>query len=177
MEICATIVDIAFERDNCGLMAISASPRDREIHVSVGDQTLIVIEGGQIIAEYMISTSKYGLGTEDGSYRTPLGRFFVGRKIGDGAEWGAIFESRKQVGVWDPVTREGEDLVLSRILWLEGADPENANTRDRYIYIHGTHEEERIGHPASHGCVRMRNDDVIELYTMVDVGTPVIIKE
>lgn len=69
----------------------------------------------------------------------------------------------------------GDDLVMSRILWLDGLDQQNANTHSRYIYIHGTNHEEAIGQPASHGCIRMRNADVAELYEMVEVGTPVVI--
>jgi len=70
-----------------------------------------------------------------------------------------------------------QDLVLSRILWLDGLEGHNANTRDRFIYIHGTKHEDKIGQPDSHGCVRMRNADIIELFDLVDVDTPVTIKE
>ena len=83
-----------------------------------------------------------------------------------------IFKSRLQIGrLADPGGEE--DLVLTRILWLEGLDPENENTRDRYIYIHGTNQEELIGTPASHGCVRLRNDDMIELFNRLPEGAPV----
>jgi lipoprotein-anchoring transpeptidase ErfK/SrfK len=68
-----------------------------------------------------------------------------------------------------------DDLIMSRVLWLDGLEPENANTFDRYIYIHGTNHEESIGQPASHGCVRMRNADVAELFDLVEVGTEVVI--
>ena len=69
-----------------------------------------------------------------------------------------------------------EDLITSRILWLDGLDEHNANTRDRFVYIHGTKHEDKVGTPASHGCVRMRNEDVIELFEMVDEGAPVVIE-
>jgi lipoprotein-anchoring transpeptidase ErfK/SrfK len=69
-----------------------------------------------------------------------------------------------------------EDLILTRILWLEGLDPGNANTRDRFIYIHGTNHEDRIGQPDSHGCIRMRGPDLVELFERVEIGTPVVIK-
>ena len=93
-------------------------------------------------------------------------------KIGDGASPWAVFKSRKPTGDFASPEVEGEeDLILSRILWLEGLDQENANTRDRYIYLHGTNQESLIGTPASHGCVRLRNLDMIELYDRVDPGT------
>ena len=69
-----------------------------------------------------------------------------------------------------------EDLVMTRILWLDGLDPENANTHERFIYIHGTNHEESLGEPASHGCIRMRSADLVELFELVDVDTPVAIK-
>jgi L,D-transpeptidase YbiS len=147
----------------------------RRIEVSVARQRLRLLEGEEEIASFPVSTSKFGLGTEEGSNHTPLGRFVIERKIGEGAEPGAVFKSREVVGQWKPGEVVDEDLVLSRILWLHGLEPENANTRQRYIYIHGTNEEEKIGQTASHGCVRMRNADVVSLYDMVDEETEVLI--
>ena len=89
---------------------------------------------------------------------------------------GTIFRSRVPLGPEDPLPST-EDLVMSRILWLDGVDEHNANTRDRFIYIHGTKHEDKIGTPASHGCIRMRNDDVVELFELVDETTPVVIRE
>jgi lipoprotein-anchoring transpeptidase ErfK/SrfK len=89
---------------------------------------------------------------------------------------GTIFRSRVPLGPEDPLPST-EDLVMSRILWLDGLDQDNANTRDRFIYIHGTKHEDKIGTPASHGCIRMRNDDVVELFELVDETTPVVIRE
>jgi lipoprotein-anchoring transpeptidase ErfK/SrfK len=89
---------------------------------------------------------------------------------------GTIFRSRVPLGPEDPLPST-EDLVMSRILWLDGLDEHNANTRDRFIYIHGTKHEDKIGSPASHGCIRMRNDDVVELFELVDETTPVVIRE
>lgn len=108
--------------------------------------------------------------------KTPVGRFCVAEKIGGEMPSGTIFVGRVPLerGAAPPPT---EDLVMSRILWLEGLDEHNANTRDRFIYIHGTRHEDKIGTPASHGCVRMRNADVIKLFKMVDEGTPVVIEE
>lgn len=147
----------------------------RRIEVSVTEQRLRLLEGEEEVASFPVSTSKFGLGTEEGSNHTPLGKFVVERKIGDDAEQGTIFKSREVAGQWKPGDEVEEDLVLSRILWLHGLEEENANTRGRYIYIHGTNDEEKIGQAASHGCIRMRNDDVVSLYAMVDEATVVMI--
>jgi lipoprotein-anchoring transpeptidase ErfK/SrfK len=148
------------------------------LHVSIRSQTLIVRglpAGGKKWRRYRISTSRYGLGTEPGSYKTPLGRFAIARKIGAGAPLGSVFKSRVATGEIGNSSNP-EDLIQTRILWLKGLDAENANSMERYIYIHGTNHEEDIGMPASHGCVRMRNRDVAELYAMVRKGTPVFIQ-
>jgi lipoprotein-anchoring transpeptidase ErfK/SrfK len=147
----------------------------KAIHISVPAQQLLVKEGDAIIGSYPISTSRYGLGTEDGSMKTPTGRFRIADKIGADAPLGTVFRSRLPVG---PVEDEppDADLVLSRILWLDGLEDHNANTRDRYIYIHGTNHEAKIGEPASHGCIRMKSSDLAELFEVVDVDTPVIIE-
>jgi lipoprotein-anchoring transpeptidase ErfK/SrfK len=144
------------------------------IHISISRQTL-TLRGAGAHAEYPVSTSRFGLGTEDGSFKTPLGRFEISEKIGAGAPPGAVFKSREPTGEIGDASNPG-DLVQTRILWLRGLDPENANSRERYIYIHGTNHEEEIGTPASHGCIRMRNADVAELYEMVREGTPVSIE-
>ena len=147
------------------------------LHVSVLHQSLEVRRGARTVERrYPVSTSRFGLGTEPGSLRTPLGRFRVAEKIGSGAVPGTVFKSRV------PTAQNGldateEDLVLTRILWLDGIDPHNLNTRDRYIYIHGTNHEKHLGQPASHGCVRMANADIVELYDLAAVGTEVHIAE
>jgi L,D-transpeptidase YbiS len=144
-----------------------------QIRVHVPSQTLDVEDDdGNLLRRYVVSTSKFGLGPEPGSLKTPLGHFRIAEKIGDGAVPGEVFVGR------EPTGRCGEpadltDNVQTRILWLEGLDPENANTRERYIYIHGTNAEADLGSPASHGCVRMSNLDVIDLYDLVPEGTPV----
>jgi hypothetical protein len=89
---------------------------------------------------------------------------------------GTIFQSRVPLEAGDPLPPT-EDLVMSRILWLDGLDEHNANTRERFIYIHGTKHEAKIGSAASYGCIRMRNADVVELFDLVDHNTPVIIEE
>ncbi len=129
-----------------------------------------------MLVRYPVSTSAFGAGVEPGSHRTPTGRFVVAEKIGHRAPAGMIFNSRLPTGQLAGADDPG-DLILSRILWLDGLEPGNANTRSRYIYIHGTNHEDDIGRPASHGCVRMRNADILELYEKVGEGTPVEIVE
>ena len=145
------------------------------IIVSIARQTLrLCDDSGQPVRDYPCSTSKYGVGTEPGSNRTPTGRFRIAGKIGHGAEAGTIFKSRRVVGLWRGEATD-EDYVLTRILWLDGMESHNANTMDRYIYIHGTSQESLIGTPASHGCVRLTNADVIDLFARVSEGTEVAI--
>ena len=151
-----------------------ASPR---IEISAGAQRLRLFDGFRIVREWTCSTSKYGLGFTEGSNKTPLGSFEVKEKHGDGAAPGTIFKSRQPVGQWTPGMETQSDLVLTRILWLGGLEPRNANTFQRYIYIHGTNDEASLGRAASHGCIRMRNREVIELFDLVPVGTPVWIDE
>lgn len=146
------------------------------IHVSVSDQELTLQQGRAIVRRFPVSTSRFGLGSEEGSMRTPLGKFRIAEKIGDGMPAGTVFKSRVPVAV-PKETGRGDDLVMSRILWLEGLEPENANTHDRFIYIHGTNHEDKIGQPASHGCIRMQNADLVELFELVEVNTRVRIEE
>jgi lipoprotein-anchoring transpeptidase ErfK/SrfK len=147
----------------------------RHVHISIRDQKLTVKDGDTPVRSYSVSTSRFGIGTEMGSMKTPTGRFHVAEKIGGDAPTGTVFRSRVALKPVDPLPPT-EDLVMSRILWLDGLDEHNANTRDRYIYIHGTKHEDKIGTPASCGCVRMRNADVIELFDLVDEGMPVVIE-
>jgi lipoprotein-anchoring transpeptidase ErfK/SrfK len=146
------------------------------IQVSVHDQELKLRRGRKIIGRYPVSTSRFGLGSEENSHKTPLGKFRISDKIGETMPAGTIFVGRVPLRPDDPLPPT-EDLVLSRILWLDGIEPHNANTRNRFIYIHGTRHEDKIGEPDSHGCIRMRNADVIELFDLVDVDTPVTIRE
>ncbi len=108
--------------------------------------------------------------------KTPTGRFRIAKKIGGAAPSGTIFQGRVPLKPGEPLPPT-EDLVMSRILWLDGLEEHNANTRERFIYIHGTKHEDKIGGPASHGCIRMRNADVIDLFDLVDEDTPVVIRE
>jgi lipoprotein-anchoring transpeptidase ErfK/SrfK len=143
-----------------------------KIRISVRKQRLVLKSGRKKLAEYPISTSRYGLGSKEGSFKTPTGKFRIADKIGDGMPIGTVFKSRRPVKSTKKLLRE-EDLVMTRILWLDGLERRNANTRDRYVYIHGTNHEEKTGTPDSHGCVRMKNADILELFERVKIGTPV----
>ncbi len=154
--------------------AKSSPPAARRIVVDVAAQALRVMDGTAAVAEFPVSTSRFGLGFEEGSFRTPTGQFVVRDKIGDGAPAWTVFRAREDTGETAPPGGE-EDLVLTRILTLDGLEPANANTLERYVYIHGTNQEHLIGTPASHGCVRLRNADMIALHDMVTSGTPVSI--
>jgi len=147
-----------------------------KIDVSIRDQRLTLTRDGEEVRSYPISSSRFGIGTEEGSMKTPLGNFRIAEKIGDGAAPGTIFKSRLPLGPDDPLP-DTEDFVTTRILWLDGLDEDNANTRDRFIYIHGTKHENKMGIPDSHGCIRMRNADVVELFDLVDETTQVVIRE
>jgi len=146
-----------------------------KIHISVSRQELTLKTGRKKLAAYPVSTSRFGLGSKEGSLKTPTGRFRIAEKIGAGMPVGTVFKSRRPVKASKRIMGE-EDLVMTRILWLDGLDPANANTCERFIYIHGTNHEGNIGIPASHGCIRMRNVDVVELFEEVGIDTPVVIK-
>ena len=145
-----------------------------------------LIENNEIVLEYSISTSRFGIGNKVGSCKTPLGLHKICEKIGKGAPVGSIFKARKNTGEIAKLDSEnpyGDDLITTRIIRLNGLQDgvnkgDGIDSYKRYIWIHGTAEENRIGKPASHGCIRMRNDDIVELFDNVRVGTEVeIIKE
>lgn len=146
------------------------------IEISLDRQELDLFRGDQLIRTYRISSGQKGMGFEEGSFRTPTGRFAIAGKIGDGEPMHTRFNARVPVGIWDPQDGGGGDLILSRILRLDGLDEENANTLERYIYIHGTNREDQIGIPSSHGCIRLANADMIELFDQVAEGTSVTIQ-
>ena len=150
---------------------------DHHIVVSARDQKLALLEKGKLMAVYPVSTSKFGLGDLRGSYRTPLGEMEVARKIGDGAPAGAVFKDRRRTGEVIAVNAPGRDPIVTRIIWLRGREPENSHAFARDIYIHGTPEERNIGRPASYGCIRMRSNDVIQLYSVVGNGARVTIAD
>lgn len=145
----------------------------RRISVSINDQKLQVMEGDILIREFAISTAAKGMGFTPGSLRTPTGRFRITEKIGEDQPSGMIFKGRVPIRPWTAGDGCHGDLILSRILRLDGLDEKNANTLARFVYIHGTNQEEGVGTPGSHGCVRLGNADMIELTDLVEVGTEV----
>jgi L,D-transpeptidase YbiS len=138
----------------------------------VGDQVAVVEGDGEVLARFPVSTSKFGLGSEEGSYRTPLGRFVVAEKIGEGLAPWSILRGRVPTGELALPGGE-EDLILTRILRLQGLEEGNANTWERYIYFHGTNQEDLLGRPASHGCIRLGNAEMVRLFELVPVGAEV----
>lgn len=159
-----------------GPVGCAVKDRDHRLVISVPDQEMVVLYQEQPVASYPVSTSKFGLGDVPDSYATPLGRFEIAEKIGDGMPKGAVFRSRKPTGEVLPVDAPGRDPIVTRILWLRGLEPQNRNAYDRFIYIHGTPEERNIGKPVSYGCVRMRSLDIVELYDRVGYGARVDIR-
>ena len=158
------------------LLASCAAPDTRhQIVISTREQKLALLDRGNLMAIYQVSTSKFGLGDWRGSRFTPLGQLQIARKIGDNAPLGTVFKDRRRTGEIVQANSPGRDPIVSRILWLRGLEPQNANAFTRDIYIHGTPEEWKIGTPASYGCVRMRSSDVINLYDIVGVGAAVTI--
>ena len=146
-----------------------------DVVVSVKDQKLGIYSEGKLTKKYVISTSKFGLGDQQGSNRTPLGQHEVIAKIGQGLPAGAVLKSRRWNGEVLKPNAPGRDPIVSRILWLRGMETTNKNAFNRYIYIHGTPEENRLGKPASYGCVRMGMKDVVDLFNNVDIGAKVVI--
>ena len=145
------------------------------IVISTREQKLALLDQGNVVAVYPVSTSKFGLGDRPGSYGTPLGKLEVADKIGDGAPLGAVFKDRRRTGEVIAVDAPGRDPIVTRIMWLRGREAQNANAFRRDIYIHGTPEERNIGRPVSYGCIRMRSRDVINLYNVVGRGAEVTI--
>jgi lipoprotein-anchoring transpeptidase ErfK/SrfK len=145
------------------------------IVISAREQKLAVLDRGNLMAIYLVSTSKFGLGDWRGSSFTPLGELEVSKKIGDNAPPGTVFKDRLRTGEIVSPNSPGRDPIVTRILWLRGREAQNANAFARYIYIHGTPEEWKVGSPASYGCIRMRSSDIIRLYDTVGVGAAVTI--
>ena len=139
------------------------------------DQKLALLEKGNLVATYPISTSKFALSDRPGSYGTPLGELEIANKIGDGAPAGTVFKDRRRTGEVVAVNAPGRDPIVTRIIWLRGREAQNANAFRRDIYIHWTPEERNIGRPASYGCIRMRSIDIINLYSQVGQGAQVSI--
>lgn len=160
------------------LVLLAGCAQDDKHHVlliSTADQRMLLLRDNIKIAEYPISTSKFGVGDAPHSNATPTGMLKVRKKIGSNAPTGAVFKSRRLTGEVLPVDAPGRDPIVTRILWLEGLEPQNRNAFNRYIYIHGTPEERNIGIPSSYGCIRMRSSDVIVIYNTVGIGARVLI--
>jgi lipoprotein-anchoring transpeptidase ErfK/SrfK len=150
---------------------------ERRLVVHAQTQSAEVLEDGRVIRRYAVSTGAKGLGCEAGSYKTPTGLLRVARKVGEGAAPGTVFRARQNTGqCWspdpsNPLCKSEEDLVLTRILWLEGCESQNINTLERYIYLHGTNQEQLLGTPASHGCIRFSNQDIAEVFDLLSEGS------
>lgn len=156
------------------------------IDVSISEQMLVLYDGDMPARYFTVSTALKGVGQSEGSHCTPLGRHQIRARIGAGLEQGAVLVGRRPTGeVWTPALsaqHPQRDWILSRILWLSGCEPGvnrmgGVDSMRRFIYIHGTPDIEPMGVPRSHGCIRMRNTDVIELFDRVPVGCPVLIHE
>jgi len=157
-------------------IASCAAPDTRhQIVISTREQKLAVLDRGNLMAIYSVSTSKFGLGDWRGSRFTPLGQLQIAEKIGGDAPPGAVFKDRRRTGEIVLPDSPGRDPIVTRILWLRGLEAQNSNAFTRDIYIHGTPEERLIGTPASYGCIRMRSSDIISLYGIVGVGAVVSI--
>jgi len=157
---------------------MSSEVFDRVVRVSIPHQRVEVIDSGRVIWSAPVSTSKFGSGEEPGSFQTPRGKFSIVEKIGAGEPLGRVFKSRVPTEkIWTEGEISKEDLILTRILWLHGEEPANASTHGRYIYFHGTNHEGKIGCPESHGCIRLSNEDILQLFDLVSVGSKVEILE
>jgi lipoprotein-anchoring transpeptidase ErfK/SrfK len=155
--------------------------------VSVARQSMSVLDdAGHLLKVYPVSTAAAGVGEVSGSYQTPRGRHLIRAKIGEGQPDNTVFVRRRPTGeIWSPALAEqfpGRDWILTRILWLSGCEPGRnrlgcVDTMRRYVYIHGSPESAEMGVPGSHGCVRMRNTDIVELFDWVPCYTEVEITE
>ena len=153
--------------------AFSPARASTEIVVSVADQKMVVLHNGLRVAQYPVSTSRFGVGDRPRSYATPLGSLMIASKVGAGAPLGAVFKGRVRTGEVLKPNALGRDPIVTRILHLRGLEAQNARAYGRGIYIHGTPQERLIGRPASFGCIRMRSKDVTRLFESVPVGTRV----
>ena len=151
------------------------------IIVSIHQQCLFHRRRSGTWRSYPVSTAAAGVGNLRGSEQTPLGRHRIYAKIGEGMPPFTVFRARQPIGLVPPDADPKADWILTRILWLEGCITGVnrrgiRDTRSRYIYIHGTLDEARIGTPVSHGCIRMRNADILELFAHCRVGELVYIR-
>ncbi len=155
---------------------------DRTVHIQLTRQSLTIWDGGRLVREFPVSTSRYGPGERLGSQCTPRGTHIVRAKVGAGLPPGAVLVGRRFTSeIYSPdlaCRYPDRDWILTRLIWLSGREPGRnrfgaVDSLRRFIYIHGTPDVEPVGVPFSHGCIRMRNSDVIELYEIIDTGTMV----
>ena len=164
--------------------AVNISAMTYKIDIDISQQRLYLKKNDDLIKSYPISSSKYGEGSTENSNMTPLGLHVIKEKIGTDVPINTLFISRintkRTVNIENSRNKTKDDHITSRILWLDGLEEgknkgQGVDSYSRYIYIHGTHEEGLIGEKASHGCIRMLNNDVIDLYDYVNIGTEVYI--
>ena len=164
--------------------AVNISAMTYKIDIDISQQRLYLKQNDDLIKSYPISSSKYGEGSTENSNMTPLGLHVIKEKIGTDVPINTLFISRintkRTVNIENSRNKTKDDHITSRILWLDGLEEgknkgKGVDSYSRYIYIHGTHEEGLIGEKASHGCIRMLNNDVIDLYNYVNIGTEVYI--
>ena len=164
--------------------AVNISAMTYKIDIDISQQRLYLKKNDDLIKSYPISSSKYGEGSTENSNMTPLGLHVIKEKIGTDVPINTLFISRintkRTVNIENSRNKTKDDHITSRILWLDGLEEgknkgKGVDSYSRYIYIHGTHEEGLIGEKASHGCIRMLNNDVIDLYDYVNIGTEVYI--
>lgn len=157
-----------------------------ELRIDLASQTLTLVRAGEPVREYPVSTGLAGGGEAEGSGRTPRGWHVIRARIGRDRPRGTVFVGRRPTGeIYSPELARREpdrDWILTRILWLSGLEPGKnrlggVDTMRRFIYIHGTPDDQPMGVAASHGCIRMRNDDVMDLFDRVPAGTRVLITD
>lgn len=157
-----------------------------QIRINIGEQRLRLYEDDRLTLDTLVSTARNGPGERINSECTPRGAHFIRAKIGAGAPENTVFVARRPTGeIYNAALKAQHpqrDWILTRILWLCGQEPGRnrlgeVDTMRRYVYIHGAPDEDKMGIPSSHGCIKMRNSDVIELFERVPVGTPVLIEE
>ena len=155
-----------------------------ELHIDIARQELRVLEQGREVARYAVSTARNGPGERRDSGCTPRGRHRIRLKIGAGCPENTVFVGRRPTGeLYSPALAArypGRDWILTRVLWLTGCEPGRnrggaVDTLRRYIYVHGCPDTEPMGVPGSHGCIRLRNRDILALFERVAPGTPVLI--
>jgi len=153
------------------------------LKVIISEQKMYLYDKSELVCFYQVSTSRFGIGNKKNSFKTPLGRHRIIEKIGEDVPEGGIFRKKKFSGeTFYGKKKHSDDLITSRILILEGLEPnkncgKGIDSRDRGIWIHGTHEEDKIGSSASHGCIRLKNSDMIDLFERIKTGSVVEIEE